>query len=267
MKPHKTLLPAHRETIDHSPQMYQTDRSTSVGQTFSDFFKLLQREALFGLQLLLAFSVSYTAVQVTRGWLSESGMIAPEPSTYSARVFWPENTLALFPKPTQAQDTPQVALQGVASSLVNLTRAAEAYANEPEHKTNKDSKTQIAVTPTPVTRSVAKTSARLHTSPLKNQQAYRWAAAKPRYTARYVAQQPRYIAKRPVAQAARRQPVYKTPARVAVKPRATTTARTLNPAVRPVQRVLTQDYRVSKLKSYDEYMSWVRRTLREYKGG
>ncbi|PKL79214.1 MAG: hypothetical protein CVV27_02140, partial [Candidatus Melainabacteria bacterium HGW-Melainabacteria-1] len=107
MKVDKTLLPAHRETSEHNRQLSQAEHMPllSVWQSFGPLTRILQREAVFGLQLLLAFSVSYTAVQLTRGWLSESGIFAPAPSVYSARVFWPENTLAIFPKPQTTVQT------------------------------------------------------------------------------------------------------------------------------------------------------------------
>lgn len=267
MKAHKTLLPANREPLNHSPQLNQIASKSSVGQTFNDFYKILQREAFFGLQLLLAFSVSYTAVQLTRGWLSESGMVAPTPSSYSARVFWPENTLALFPKPSQpGAAVPESTLKGAEASLASLNHLNQSTQAKADLKSQAAAKALAADAPTPtVTRTASRTPVRLYTSPLKNQQAYRWAATKPRNTARYLAQS-RYNARRPVQQAARRRPVYRAPVRVAVQPKAAVKQR-LNPAVRPVQRVLSQDYRVSQLKSYDEYMIWVRRTLKEYKGG
>lgn len=252
MKVDKSMLPAHREPSDHSRQWYQTDRnaSPSVGQVKGDLFQLMRREVIFCLQLVLAFSVSYTAVQLTRDLLSRSGMIAPSPSSYSARVFWPENTLALFPKPVVP--AAQAAEQNAASPKP-VTPAAKLAAAPPA---------KPSLSRTPEARRQA--AASLHITPLRNQNAYRWATpARSQYQPR--PQAPRYTARRPVRVAARPQPpkaLYRRSPRVAaVRPAP------VSPAVRPIRRILNEDYKVSKLKSYEEYMSWVRKTLKDYNGG
>jgi hypothetical protein len=251
MKVDKTL-PAHRETSDRSP--VQTKRiSPSVGQIWAELMPILQREAVFGLQLLLAFSVSYTAVQMSRTWLSQSGMIAPAPSVYSARVFWPENTLALFPKP--------IAPVAAAVNEAPKPNKASTITKQPvDDKTMLDKPIQIAVTRTPVTQQ--NTRIRLQTSPQRSYSAYRWANPSPRYIA-----QPRYVrrpaaVRKPAVVRQRQQP--KAPTQIAQKPRVQASQ---NASLRPIQRMLREDYQVSRLKSYDEYMKWVKQTLKDYNGG
>lgn len=240
----KTSLPVRRASDHSRPSHHNANPNLSVGQTFGNLFQLLQREAVFGLQLLLAFSVSYTAVQLTRSWISQSGMFAPAPAVYSARVFWPENTMAIFPKPQTAP-------------AAQPPKAAARANDEPKSMPKHDDSVKLAVTRTPP--KVQTTSARLHMRPAHN--AYRWAAPKPRYVPRTAYRA--YAARPAVRQSVRPRPVYRKPVQVAARPQPVAPSK----QIQPISRMLHNDYKVSKLKSYNEYMSWVRKTLKSYNGG
>ena len=249
----KSQLPARRADHQSNRPWYQTERtpSFSVGQTFGEMVRILQREAVFGLQLLLAFSVSYTAVQLTRSWLSHTGVFTPAANVTSARVFWPENTLAIFPKP-QTANPAQMA-------NASATSQSPAQARQASGVNGSTAPFELAVThslgnhPQP--------AARLHI----NSTTYHWAAPRPSYVPRLKGQA--YAASRRQARVARlpRSQYQRSYQVAASRPRLTKAGPSRS--VQPIRRMLREEYKVSKLKSYEEYMNWVRKTLRDYKGG
>lgn len=247
----KASPPDRRET--HHSQHGQQAKSFqhSAGQSLGDFWQLLQREAVFGLQLILVFSVSFTAVQLTRSWFSHTGMFAATPAAYSARVFWPENALSILPSPASKVPTASA-------------KAATRIATVPQSPQPKP-----AANP-PVTKSPAVSQAPLHVAlghsaasqparvDLRPNRAYSWAAPRAK-------RQPSFQTARSIAPAVKAKR-YQVAAQRALQ--TTVTARRRHDAVMaPLKKMLHEDYKVAKLKSYDEYMSWVRKTLKTYQGG
>lgn len=288
----ETSHPDRRDS-HHSSHRYQPNRlpSHSAGQVLSNFWQLLQHEAVFGLQLLLAFSVSFSAVQLTRSWISHTGMFAAKPTAYSARVFWPENTLAILPsqasqigqagqtapavRPKQAkapaqtgQSAPKLAAAPEKSALKPFQTAsldmAKASAKAPDliHPALAGGAAKapaVKAEPKPsepirvaVSRTPANHQTRLNLNPNRS---FTWSAPRAK-------QQPSFHRPAQLAKA-KAQQSYRVAARQEIQ---RTAARQRHEAVmQPLRKMLHDDYKVAQLKSYDEYMGWVRKTLKTYK--
>lgn len=282
----ETSHPDRRDS-HHSSHRYQPNRlsSHSAGQVLSHFWQLLQHEAVFGLQLLLAFSVSFSAVQLTRSWISHTGMFAAKPAAYSARVFWPENTLAILPsQASQVGQTGQTA-QAAARKSQPVTKLAAAAPDKatlkPFQAASLDMAKASAQTPAmihpavpatppakapavkaepkpsePIRVAVSRTPANHQTRLNLNQnRSFTWSAPRAKHQPGF--HRPAQLAK------AKAQQSYRVAARQEIQ---RTAARQRHEAVmQPLRKMLHDDYKVAQLKSYDEYMGWVRKTLKSYK--
>lgn len=225
----KPVSAGRRET-DHRQASHQLySNQASAGPGYYGILGLLQREALFGIQLLLAFSIAYTTVQLTRNFIISSGFLPNPASSYAARVFWPTPNLAFLPKPV----APQTVQTHKAKPSLKITHSNLAQGGK------------------------AQQPVRLQSQPFQQANAYRWAPPLSSHNTLIKAYKPSSkVVTSKYPRSAR--PVKLASSQAKAK---------LSQPVQKIQQILKKDYKVSKLKSYDEYMSWVRKTLKDYKGG
>lgn len=206
----------------------------------------LQREAFFAVQLLLIFGVSFTAMQISRDWLSANGLINAPASAQNARIFWPSNMLTLFPQPAR------LSLDTEATAAVILGKTSAAAAAKTEVMPARS--TQVAQNRVNVTRTPRYTSLRVQQA---TRNPYAWAPTRRAPAAKLP---PPRVRQAPAPRIAAYTP---TPYKAAAKPPGKVT-----PASRPIRRILREDYQVPHpQQSYSSYMKWVRETLQEYKPG
>ncbi|MGV3522633.1 MAG: hypothetical protein ACO1RX_00330 [Candidatus Sericytochromatia bacterium] len=207
---------------------------------------MLQREVFFVVQLIAIFSVSFTAMQISRNWLAASGFINSTASTQNARIFWPSNVLTIFPQPERLSlDTAAIASVTLGKTHISSER--------PAPQLTPSRSTQVAQHQVQVTRTRQYNKMRVQQA---TRNPYRWAPQRKAVPSNKLpaarvrqAQAPRIAAYTPPS------------TKALTKPKVT-------PASRPIRRILREDYQVPHpQQSYNSYMQWVRNTLQEYKPG